>query len=266
MRAEAGDIHADQHFTQPPPRYTEASLVRALEEKGIGRPSTYAPTISTIITRGYVARENKRLMPTELGEDRERYDVQAFPRDRGHRVHRGHGRRAGRGGSRSGWNGTRSSPDFYGPFEKTLEEADQQHRKGRHRGSGLRRALRKMRRNDGVQDEPLSAASSPAPISPSAGYTHGAAEEHRRALSRSAAASCCERVSRKGRKFYGCEHYPDCDFVSWERAGQRQMPRYAAGAWCSSAAPKGTLLPCMRQRGTCRHRVQIESGGQTMNN
>ena len=57
----------EQHFTQPPSRYTEASLVRALEEKGIGRPSTYAPTLSTIISRGYVIREKKYLVPTELG-------------------------------------------------------------------------------------------------------------------------------------------------------------------------------------------------------
>jgi len=62
------DIDADQHFTQPPARYTEASLVRAMEELGIGRPSTYAPTISTILGRGYVERENKALVPTELGE------------------------------------------------------------------------------------------------------------------------------------------------------------------------------------------------------
>ena len=61
------ETEATQHFTQAPPRYTEASLVRALEEKGIGRPSTYAPTISTILARGYVTREKKQLYPTELG-------------------------------------------------------------------------------------------------------------------------------------------------------------------------------------------------------
>ena len=61
------DLAPEQHFTQPPPRYTEASLVRAMEEKGIGRPSTYAPTITTILARGYVTRENKALVPTELG-------------------------------------------------------------------------------------------------------------------------------------------------------------------------------------------------------
>ena len=57
-----------QHFTQPPPRYTEARLVKTLEELGIGRPSTYAPTLDTIQKRGYVALDNKRFIPTELGE------------------------------------------------------------------------------------------------------------------------------------------------------------------------------------------------------
>ena len=57
-----------QHFTQPPPRYTEARLVKTLEELGIGRPSTYAPTLDTIQKRGYVALDNKRFVPTELGE------------------------------------------------------------------------------------------------------------------------------------------------------------------------------------------------------
>jgi DNA topoisomerase-1 len=61
-------VETVQHFTQPPARYTEASLVKTLEEKGIGRPSTYAPTITTILGRGYVTREKKRLYPTELGK------------------------------------------------------------------------------------------------------------------------------------------------------------------------------------------------------
>ena len=63
-------MHVDekQHFTQPPAHYTEASLVKALEERGIGRPSTYAPTITTILARRYVIKENKNLYVTELGE------------------------------------------------------------------------------------------------------------------------------------------------------------------------------------------------------
>lgn len=62
------DIEPEQHFTQPPPRYTEARLVKTLEELGIGRPSTYAPTLDTIQRRGYVALDNKRFVPTELGQ------------------------------------------------------------------------------------------------------------------------------------------------------------------------------------------------------
>ena len=68
-----------QHFTQPPAHYTEASLVKTMEELGIGRPSTYAPTITTIISRRYVAKENKNLYVTELGEVVNRMMVQSFP-------------------------------------------------------------------------------------------------------------------------------------------------------------------------------------------
>ncbi|MFA6027534.1 MAG: type I DNA topoisomerase [Patescibacteria group bacterium] len=64
---KAKEIKPNQHFTEPPPRFTEASLVKALEEKGIGRPSTYAPTISTIVDRKYIIKEEKRLAPTEIG-------------------------------------------------------------------------------------------------------------------------------------------------------------------------------------------------------
>src|SRR5690606_33157627 len=61
------ELEPKQHFTQPPPRYSEASLVKTLEEKGIGRPSTYAPIVSTILQRGYVTMEERRFVPTELG-------------------------------------------------------------------------------------------------------------------------------------------------------------------------------------------------------
>src|SRR5690625_2220963 len=67
MKVDAKKITPNQHFTQPPPRYTEARLVRAMEEKGIGRPSTYAPTLDTIQRRGYVSVDNRRFIPTELG-------------------------------------------------------------------------------------------------------------------------------------------------------------------------------------------------------
>ena len=73
------DFDQEQHFTQPPAHYTEAALVKTLEELGIGRPSTYAPTITTIIARRYVAKENKNLYMTELGEVVNSIMKQAFP-------------------------------------------------------------------------------------------------------------------------------------------------------------------------------------------
>ena len=92
-----------QHFTQPPPRYTEATLVRALEDRGIGRPSTYAPIIETIKHRGYVELEDRRLYPTDLGVLVNALLVEHFPRRARRRVHRPHGGgpgpgRGGRGG------------------------------------------------------------------------------------------------------------------------------------------------------------------------
>ena len=77
---EKKDIIPEQKFTQPPSRFTEGSLIKMLEEKGIGRPSTYTPTISTIITRGYVQRNGKFLEPTELGKITTKLMIQCFPR------------------------------------------------------------------------------------------------------------------------------------------------------------------------------------------
>lgn len=114
---------SEQHFTQPPARYTEASLVKALEEKGIGRPSTYAPTISTILQRGYVSREKKRLYPTELGNVVNEIMSKSFPdivdiqftadmENRLDDVEAG----------KTDWK--QVVTDFYGPFEKELEAAE----------------------------------------------------------------------------------------------------------------------------------------------
>ena len=79
MKLELENLKPEQHFTQPPAHYTEASLVKALEEQGIGRPSTYAPTITTIISRRYVSKEQKNLYVTELGEVVNNIMKQAFP-------------------------------------------------------------------------------------------------------------------------------------------------------------------------------------------
>ncbi|HPZ51871.1 MAG TPA: type I DNA topoisomerase, partial [Clostridia bacterium] len=114
-----------QHFTQPPPRYTEASLVKALEEHGIGRPSTYAPTISTILARGYVRREKKVLFPTELGRivndllkksfnDIVNVEFTANIEDRFDKIAEGEE------------NWVSVIRDFYTPFEKQVQKAEEE--------------------------------------------------------------------------------------------------------------------------------------------
>ena len=256
MVADLGELGADQHFTQPPPRYTEASLVRALEEKGIGRPSTYAPTISTIISRGYVARENKRLIPTELGKIVNDMMCKNFPNivdiaftagmeEELDEVEAG----------KVEWHGIIA--DFYGPFEKTLEEADKN--------------IEKVAIEDQVSDVPCEKCGAmmvykmsrygkflACPNFPECRFTM--------ALPKNIGVPCpkcgaelLERISRKGRKFYGCEKYPECDFVSWERPVADKCPA-CGGRMVFKAGPKGTCFHvCVNEN--CRHRVQVEAGG-----
>ena len=256
MAAEAGEIQPDQHFTQPPPRYTEASLVRTLEEKGIGRPSTYAPTISTIISRGYVARENKRLIPTELGKIVNDMMCKNFPNivdiaftagmeEELDEVEAG----------KAEWHGIIA--DFYGPFEKTLEEADKN--------------IEKVAIEDQVSDVPCEKCGAmmvykmsrygkflACPNFPECRFTM--------ALPKNIGVPCpkcgaelLERISRKGRKFYGCEKYPECDFVSWDRPVADKCP-VCGERMVLKSGPKDTLFHvCVNEN--CRHRVQVENGG-----
>ena len=88
----------DQHFTQPPAHYTDATLIRAMEEQGIGRPSTYAPTVSTILDREYVVKEGKYLPHHQSGPGRHAADGGALQRHRRPEIHRQHGEKAGRCG------------------------------------------------------------------------------------------------------------------------------------------------------------------------
>ena len=256
MTAEAGEIQPDQHFTQPPPRYTEASLVRTLEEKGIGRPSTYAPTISTIISRGYVARENKRLIPTELGKIVNDMMCKNFPNivdiaftagmeEELDEVEAG----------KAEWHGVIA--DFYGPFEKTLEEADKN--------------IEKVAIEDQVSDVPCEKCGAmmvykmsrygkflACPNFPECRFTM--------ALPKNIGVPCpkcggelLERISRKVRKFYGCEKYPECDFVSWDRPVADKCP-VCGERMVLKSGPKDTLFHvCVNEN--CRHRVQVENGG-----
>ncbi len=95
MKLKLKELKPEQHFTQPPAHYTEASLVKTMEELGIGRPSTYAPTITTIISRRYVSKEQKNLYVTELGRGGQQYYETGVPKYCGCKLHSYHGRTSG---------------------------------------------------------------------------------------------------------------------------------------------------------------------------
>ena len=255
-KAALEDVESNQRFTQPPPRYTEASLVRALEDKGIGRPSTYAPTITTIMTRGYISRENKRLHPTELGlvvtdmmkkHFPDIVDIQftADMEDKLDEVEEG----------KLDWHEVVS--DFYGPFEKTLEKAEA--------------SIEKVEVVDEVSDIPCEKCGAMMV------YKMGRygrflacpnfpACHHTMALLKYIDAPCpecggrlIERMSRKGRKFYGCEHYPDCQFVSWEQPVADKCPQ-CGGRMVLKRGRKGEVWHvCVNEQ--CRYRVEAENSG-----
>ncbi|MBR1822398.1 MAG: type I DNA topoisomerase [Clostridia bacterium] len=258
MAAAAGEMSAEQHFTQPPPRYTEASLVRTLEEMGIGRPSTYSPTISTITgRRGYIAKENKRLIPTELGKIVNDMMCKNFPdivdvaftatmEDELDDVEAGN----------ADWHKIVS--DFYGPFEKDLEKAEA--------------SIEKVAIEDQVSDVPCEKCGAMMVYKMSRygrflACPNFPACRHTLALPNNIGVPCpkcggelLERISRKGRKFYGCEKYPECDFVSWDRPVADRCP--VCGSYMVlKRGGKDTLYHVCANE-TCRHRVQVEKTNQ----
>ena len=251
------DVASEQHFTQPPSRYTEASLVRALEEKGIGRPSTYAPTITTIITRGYVSREKKRLYPTELGRMvtsmMEEYFADIvdteFTADLENKLD---------GVEEGGVDWKQILRDFYPPFEKTLEVAEQE--------------IEKVEVKDEPSDIPCDKCGSmmvykmgrfgrflACPNFPDCRNT--------KAIITYIDAPCprcggrlLEKTSRKNRKFYGCEHYPECEFVSWEMPVRDTCPQ-CGGYMVEKRGRKGEVWHLCANE-TCRCRIEVQQNDQ----
>ena len=247
--AELLSDEATQHFTQAPARYTEASLVRALEEKGIGRPSTYAPTISTILARGYVMREKKQLFPTELGimitNMMEEYfadivDIAftAGMEEQLDEVEEG----------KLDWHKVLS--DFYGPFEKTLENAESK--------------IEKVEIKDEVSDVPCDKCGAmmvyklgrygrflACPNFPECRNTK-AIQVEIDAPCPKCGGKLLQKTSRKGRKFYGCERSPECDFVSWDMPVSEKCPK--CGSYMTlSHTKKGDFYVCANEN--CRERV-----------
>ena len=247
------DVSSEQHFTQPPSRYTEASLVRALEEKGIGRPSTYAPTITTIITRGYVSREKKRLYPTELGRMvtsmMEEYftdivdtEFTAELEDQLDKVEEGE----------MAWKDILR--EFYPPFAQTLATAEQE--------------IEKVEVKDEPSDVPCDKCGSmmvykmgrfgrflACPNFPDCRNTKPILN-YIEAPCPSCGARLMEKTSRKNRKFYGCENYPECEFVSWEKPVIDKCPQ-CGGYMVEKRSRKGEVMHLCANE-TCRCRVEVK--------
>jgi DNA topoisomerase-1 len=212
----------EQHFTQPPPRYSEASLVQALEEDGIGRPSTYAPTISTIQQRGYVLREEKRLMPTDIGMQVNDLMVQYFPdivdfqftarmEEDLDMVASG----------QAEW--TEVIHEFYDPFSKDLQKAQAEMPVTKSGPEPIGRICP----DDGGElvirygrfGKFISCANFPT-----CRYTEPWLEKIGVTCPKDGG-ELVERKTRKGRTFFGCEHYPNCDFTSWKRPLKMPCPK-----------------------------------------
>jgi len=250
------ELQPRQHFTQPPSRYTDASLIKTLEELGIGRPSTYAPIVETIQRRGYVVKEEKQFFPTELGilvvdmlkthfPEIIDVDFTAAMEDKLDQIAEGE----------TEW--VEVLKDFYEPFHETLEKAEE--------------AIGKVEIADEVTDE----------LCPNCGRNlvvklgrfgkflacPGFPECHfTKPILEPTGVKCpkCEgeivsRRSKKGRKFYGCSNYPGCEFVVWDFPTEKRCPDCGEMLVKKVTKSKGTYYKCSA-KGCNYQEVETEEG------
>ncbi len=216
---------SSQHFTQPPPRYTEASLIRVLEENGIGRPSTYAPIISTIQARNYIEKdEKKRFCPTEIGTVVNELLVNHFPNivDVGFTVKMEEDFDKIANGKRK-W--IQVIKEFYGPFQKNLKKKEKE--------------VPDKKLTYEKTKEKCPKCNSPIIIKlgkygkfyacsnfPKCKYTQ-ALEKNTLGMKcpKCKKGEIVEKRTRKGKLFYGCSNWPDCDFATWYKPTGNICPK-----------------------------------------
>ena len=216
------ELYPEQHFTQPPPRYSEASLVRTLEEHGIGRPSTYAPILTTIQQRGYVERRQKKLYPTEIGETVNDLLVEHFPEivDPGFTALMEEELDEVADGEREWVEVIR---EFYAPFSEKMKHALEN--------------MPEVRADPVVLDRSCPLCGNPLAVRhgrfgkfigcstfPTCRFTEPWLEKIGVRCPQDGG-ELVERRTRKGRVFYGCANYPTCDFTSWKRPIPEPCPR-----------------------------------------
>ncbi len=203
-----------QHFTQPPPRFSEASLVQALEENGIGRPSTYAPTLSTIQARGYVNRIDKRLEPTETGEIVNDLLVKHFPDivDLGFTARMESNLDEVAVGKEEWVNVIKG---FYGSFAKDLERAKKEIPTTKQEPEKIGRACPTCEHDLVIRYGRYGKFISCSDF-PKCRYTEPWLEKIG-IICPDDGGDLIKRKTRKQRVFYGCANYPNCEFTSWKR-------------------------------------------------
>ena len=246
-------IDPQQHFTQPPPRYTEATLVKTLEENGIGRPSTYAPTISTIISRGYVSREKKRLYPTELGNMVTGLMDEYFARimDTEFTANLETQLDEVEAGTMD-WK--QVLRDFYPELEEELTVAEQEIEKVEvapevsdvvcdQCGALMVYKMGRYGRFLACPNFPNCRNTKPILT-----YLDVPCPKCGKRL--------LEKISKKNRKFYGCEGYPECDFVSWDKPSGQKCPNCGAYMVEKQTSRRGLQLVCSND--ACRYRKTME--------
>ena len=235
------DIEPKQHFTQPPPRYTEARLVRTLEESGIGRPSTYAPTLDTIQKRGYVALDNKRFVPTELGEICNELMLEFFPdilnidftakmeQDLDN-VEDG----------KVPW--VEIIDEFYQEFEKHLAKAEEEMQsveiKDEPAGEDCELCTNPMVFKMGRYGKFMACSNFP-----DCRNTKAIVKEIGVTCPKCKEGNIIERKSKKKRIFYGCDKFPECDFISWDKPLPRPCPK-CESTLVEKKLKKGVQVQC----------------------
>ena len=240
-KVKALEIEPKQHFTQPPPRYSEARLVKTLEELGIGRPSTYAPTLDTIQKRGYVQLDAKRFVPTELGEIVHQATLEFFPEiinieftaqmeQNLDEIEEGD----------TQWK--KVIDDFYKEFEPRVKYADE--------------AMQKIEIKDEPAGEDCEKCGSPMVYKLGRYGKFMACSNfpdcrNTKAIMKLIDVKCptckegeiVERKSKTKRVFFGCNRYPECDFVSWDKPISRPCPKCSA-LLVEKKLKKGVQIQC----------------------
>ncbi|MED4452888.1 type I DNA topoisomerase [Metabacillus fastidiosus] len=237
------DLEPAQHFTQPPPRYTEARLVKTLEELGIGRPSTYAPTLDTIQRRGYTALDNKRFIPTELGEIVLELVREFFPEiiNVEFTVQMENSLDEVEDGNVQ-W--VEILDDFYKDFAKRIEKAEVEMEKVEIKdepaGEDCEECGHPMVFKMGRYGKFMACSNFPdcrntKPIVKEIGVKCPNCEN----------GNIVERKSKKRRIFYGCDQFPECDFLSWDKPIARACPK-CESVLVEKKLKKGVQVQCMK--------------------